>query len=74
MNTSREASTAIAVVGVFVIACYKLFWGGVISANGLHLRRFPVWRSQIGALFAFLSFANNVTKEAVPEGPKERSD
>jgi len=49
-----------------------------MASNGGRLRRLLVWRSQIGAVVAnqfFLqSVATAVTKEAVPEGPKERSD
>ena len=46
-----------------------------MPGNGKRLRRLPLWRSQIGVLFATLFFVNNVTKEAVPEGPSdERSE
>ena len=50
----------------------------LLAYNVLRLRRLPVWRSQIGAAVAIRVFphsvATAVTKEAVPEGPKERSD
>ena len=43
--------------------------------NGLHLRRHPVRRSRIGAAVAIQVFshslATDVTKDAVPEGPRE---
>ena len=42
--------------------------------NVVRLRRGPVRRSRIGALFAPLSSANNVSKDPVPEGLKEPFD
>ena len=83
-KTANKATNIKPFINIFS-SCFLIVFAARMAApkaqrshNGLRLRRLPVRHSRIGAAVAihfFLhSVATDVTKEAVPEGPKKHCD